>query len=125
VGGGLADEVFGVGAVEVDVTAVGVGVFGVEAIEPHDAGEDGVVACFAAPDPAWGAAFEGCVEGRSVTDFFADAKLAGGGLVGAFGEAGAAGGGRYRGLEDESPVSGEFEMLLGDRNFDLVASLRH
>ncbi len=81
VGGGTADEVFGVGAVKVDVALVGVGVLLVQAVEPEDAGEDGIVLFFAVPDGAGEAAFEVGVEGGAFADAFADEEVASGGLV--------------------------------------------
>ena len=118
-GSGGADEVFLVGAVEVDVALVGVGVFFFSAVEPEDTGEDGVVFLrVGCPDAGGASAFERGEEGGTVADFFTDDELAGGRLVGAFGEADAVGGGGNGGSENGFSVLGEGEELFCDGDVD-------
>ena len=98
-GGGLANEVFSVGAVEVDVASVGVRVLLVDSFQPEDTSEDGVVFSGAIPDRARESAFEGGVDGSAFTDFLTHDEVANWGLVRSFGEAYSISSGRDRCLE--------------------------
>ena len=89
----MADEVLGVGAMEVDISLASVGVLLVEPLEPEDTGQDGVVTFLSLPNRAREAALEAGLKGSPFANFFADAKVTGGRLEGAFFESRAVGSG--------------------------------
>lgn len=120
-GGWFSDLVLGVGAVEVDVAAVGVAVLLFDSIEPEDAGEDGVVTGLALPDFPGKSPFEGGEKWSPLADFFTNEKFSGGRLVGALGESGSLGGGGDGGLEEDQLTVTHREALFGDGDGDLEA----
>jgi hypothetical protein len=80
---GLADGPFLGGAVDVDAAAAGVAVLGLEAIEPDDAGDDGVAARGVDGEDlaGGGAVADDGAGGQVFADLIADAQLAKGGAV--------------------------------------------
>lgn len=79
-----ADEFLGVGAVEVNVAAIGICILILKSFEPEDPGEDAVSAFFALPNRAGETSGESRIQRSAVADFFTDDEVAGGGLVGTF-----------------------------------------
>lgn len=82
VGGGLADEVFLVGAVDVDVPVEGIGVLWIKALEPQDSCEDEIrvllVGIFGRPDGSGPVTFlEDGAAGEVGADFLRDAEATG------------------------------------------------
>ena len=83
VAGGGADQLFLIGAMDVDAARQRVLVFGVEAVEPEDARGDQVVFhhIVCRPQTRGFACFENRSQGLVVADFFTNAELTGRGAV--------------------------------------------
>ena len=96
---------------EVDVAAVSVLVFGIAAVKPEDAGEDGIGAGFSFPDSSWEAAFEAGVERSSFADAFLYDEVARGGAKRAFFKAEPPFAGGDGGLEEKDITLSDFQGL--------------
>ncbi len=82
--GGCSEEVFLVGAVQVDVAGFCVGVFGIDAVQPEDACLNVIRGVFGGSDSSGGfATDENFAGGRVVAVFLADDEASGGGAVAA------------------------------------------
>ncbi|MEY5013674.1 MAG: hypothetical protein RIS92_32 [Verrucomicrobiota bacterium] len=82
--GGCSEEVFLVGAVQVDVAGFRVGVFGIDAVQPEDACLNVIRGVFGGSDSSGGfATDENFAGGRVVAVFLADDEASGGGAVAA------------------------------------------
>ncbi len=101
-----------------DVDAAGVGVFvlGLEAIEPDDAGDDGIAAGGVDGDDlaGGGAMADDGAGGEIAADFIADAKIAERGLVAAPAVAGAVAGGGDGEAGNELAIADDGEALVRD-----------
>lgn len=118
-GGGLANEVLGVGPVEVYVATVGIGVFVIQSVKPEDPGEDGVVCPFAVPDSAWAAALKAGVDGCPFANALAHDEVPCRGAMRSFLESDSVRGGGDGGGEGTAAlVIEELESLIGNRNLD-------
>ena len=124
--GGLADEVFAVGAVDIDVAVFAGFVVIFLSVEPDDAGEDQILFFYRVggfPDTAGGFASHKVGSGFGVVaDLLVDAVPAERGLVAVgFGTSAFFGGGDRERAGDRTVVGNDIETLRGDGD----AEMRH
>lgn len=102
----MADQVFGMGPMEVDVAQVGILILFCKPSEPENSSENGVIAGLALPNLAGEAAFETGKERSTLSNFLADDELSGGCFVRPFFKADAVGCSGYWSFENDSAFLG-------------------